>query len=76
MWEDAYAKILSQATPTEACLLFTNAIFIAGMVVIWRAWRKDSTAYMTSVLGFMNAVARMREILVILKDRLPRHPKP
>ncbi len=70
MWADAYAKILEQGDLTHIALLLLVGLLTAGMVAVWRAWRKESDRYLTSVENFSDAVAKMRELLVVIKDRL------
>jgi hypothetical protein len=72
MWADAYAKILEQGDLAHIALLLIVGLLTVGMVAVWRAWRADSKQYLLSVEDFSAAVAKMRETLVVLKDRSDR----
>ena len=72
MWEDAYAKILQQGDLGHIALLLMNGLLLAGMVAIWRAWRKDVNRFFEYSEKYSLAVAQMREILLVIKDRVPR----
>ncbi len=63
MWEDAYAKILEQGDLAHIALLLLVGLLTAGMVTVWRAWRKDTAHYLESV-------ERLRELLLVIKGRL------
>jgi predicted negative regulator of RcsB-dependent stress response len=72
MWGDAYAKILDQGDLGHAALLLIVGLLTAGMVTVWRAWRKDVEQFFTYSEKYSEAVAKMREILLVIKDRVPR----
>jgi hypothetical protein len=72
MWGDAYAKILDQGDLGHAALLLIVGLLTAGMVTVWRAWRKDVEQFFTYSEKDSEAVAKMREILLVIKDRVPR----
>jgi predicted negative regulator of RcsB-dependent stress response len=72
MWEDAYAKILDQGDLGHAALLLIVGLLTVGMVTVWRAWRKDVNQFFVYSEKYSDAVAKMRGILEIIKDRVPR----
>jgi hypothetical protein len=72
MWEGAYAKILEQGDLGHAALLLIIGLLLAGMVTVWRAWRKDVRQHYEYCEKYSAAVAQMREILLVIKDRVPR----
>lgn len=72
MWEDAYAKILDQGDLGHIALLLIVGLLTAGMVTVWRAWRKDVNRFFEYSERYSNTVAQMREILLVIKDRVPR----
>jgi hypothetical protein len=63
MWADAYAKILEQGDLAHIALLLLVGLLTAGMVTLWRAWRKDAAHYHDSI-------ERLRELLLLIKGRL------
>jgi hypothetical protein len=70
MWKDAYAKILEEAGVSELALLLVIGLLITGIVTIWRAWRKDLAWHRDLVEQFSDALNQMREILIVIKERL------
>ena len=72
MWESAYAKILEQGDLGHAALLFVIGLLMAGMVTVWRAWRKDVQQFFEYSEKYSIAVSQMRDILLVIKDRVPR----
>jgi hypothetical protein len=72
MWRDAYAKILDQGDLGHAALLLLIGLLTVGMVTVWRAWRKDVNRFFEYSEKYSNTVERMREILLVIKDRVPR----
>lgn len=72
MWRDAYAKILDQGDLGHIALLLIVGLLVAGIMVVWRAWRKDVERFFVYSEKYSSAVERMREILLIIKDRVPR----
>lgn len=72
MWEDAYAKILERGDLGHLALLLLVGLLTVGMVTVWRAWRKDVNRFFEYSEKYSNTVERMREILLVIKDRVPR----
>lgn len=73
MWEKAYAKILEGIDPTCLPYLLIIGLLVVGITKLWQAWRNDSQRHLASVEEFSDAVAKMREILIVIKDRLRDH---
>lgn len=72
MWNDAYAKILERGDLGHIALLLLVGLLTAGMVTVWRAWRKDVRLFFEHSERYSSAVAQMREILLVIKDRVKR----